>query len=166
MTTGKLTRPPSLFFEEFAVGDAIESVGRTITETDVVNFAALSGDWNLIHTNSVFSESHMFGQRVAHGMLVLSVATGLAVRLGFMDDTILAFRNIGEWRFQTPVFIGDTVRVRLRVEETKPMPRVGGGLLTFRVEVVNQRDEAVQRGTWGMLLKAKDGVGRTKDEEV
>jgi 3-hydroxybutyryl-CoA dehydratase len=154
MTAGKLTRVPSLYFEEFAIGDNITSVGRTITEADVVNFAALSGDWNLIHTNAVFSDGHMFGQRVAHGMLVLSIATGLAVRLGFMDDTILAFRNIGEWRFQSPVFIGDTVQVRLSVEETKAMPRVGGGLITFKVEVFNQRNEVVQRGTWGMLIKA------------
>ncbi|GIV75722.1 MAG: MaoC family dehydratase [Litorilinea sp.] len=155
MNERKLTRPRGLYFEEFAVGDQVESVGRTITETDVVNFAALSGDWNLIHTDAEYSQGQMFGQRVAHGLLILSVASGLAVRLGFLEETTLAFRSISEWRMQRPVFIGDTIHVRLTVEETKAMPRLGGGLVNFKVEVLNQRDEVCQRGTWEMLVKAR-----------
>lgn len=156
MSEGKLARSTGLYFEEFAPGDTVTSAGRTLTEADVVNFAALSGDWNLIHTNAHYAEGHMFGQRVAHGLLVLSVASGLAVRLGFMEETILAFRSIGEWRFQRPVFIGDTVRVRLTVGDTKPMPRLGGGLVQFGVEVLNQEDKVVQRGEWEMLVKAQE----------
>lgn len=156
MSRGKLARSTGLYFEEFIAGDTVTSMGRTITEADVVNFAALSGDWNLIHTNAQYSEGHMFGQRVAHGLLILSVASGLAVRLGFMEETILAFRSIGEWRFQRPVFIGDTVRVRLTVGETKPMPRLGGGLVTFGVDVLNQEDKVVQRGEWEMLVQARE----------
>jgi acyl dehydratase len=155
MSTGKLTRQTGLYFEEFEPGDEVTSVGRTITETDVVNFAALSGDWNLIHSNAEYSKEHMFGQRVAHGLLILSIASGLAVRLGFMEDTILAFRNVTDWRMQRPVVIGDTIHVRLAVEETKPMPRLNGGLVTFKVEVVNQNDEICQRGNWVMLVKGK-----------
>ncbi|MCC9074573.1 dehydratase [Litorilinea aerophila] len=155
MNERKLTRSRGLYFEEFAVGDQVESVGRTITETDVVNFAALSGDWNLIHTDAEYSQGQMFGQRVAHGLLILSVASGLAVRLGFLEETTLAFRSISEWRMQRPVFIGDTIHVRLTVEETKAMPRLGGGLVNFKVEVLNQRDEVCQRGTWEMLVKAR-----------
>jgi acyl dehydratase len=120
-----------------------------------VNFAALSGDWNLIHTDAEYSQGQMFGQRVAHGLLILSVASGLAVRLGFLEETTLAFRSISEWRMQRPVFIGDTIHVRLTVEETKAMPRLGGGLVNFKVEVLNQRDEVCQRGTWEMLVKAR-----------
>jgi acyl dehydratase len=147
--------PPSgLYFEEFSVGDAAESVGRTITEADVVNFAALSGDWNRIHTDAEFSRGHLFGERVAHGLLILSVASGLAVRLGFLEGTTLAFRSL-EWRMQRPVLIGDTVRVRLAVEETKAMPRLGGGLVNFKVDVLNQKDEVCQRGTWEMLVAAR-----------
>jgi len=141
MTTGKLARSTGLYFEEFSPGDQVVSMGRTITEADIVNFAALSGQ--------------LFGQRVAHGLLILSIASGLSVRLGFMEETILAFRSIGEWRFQRPVFIGDTVRVRLTVDETKAMPRLGGGLVTFKVDVLNQKGEVVQRGTWEMLVKAQ-----------
>jgi len=154
MTESKLTRPHGLFFEEFIIGDQTESVGRTITEADIVNFAGLSGDYNLIHTDAEYSKGQMFGQRVAHGLLVLSIASGLAVRLGFMEDTILAFRGL-EWKFTAPVFIGDTIRVRVTVEATKPMPRVGGGLVTLKMEVVNQKNEIVNRGTWDVLCRGK-----------
>lgn len=154
MTTRSLTRPMGLFFEEFQPGDSVESMTRTITETDVVNFAALSGDWNLIHTDAEYSKSHMFGQRVAHGLLILSIASGLAVRLGFLEGTTLAFRSV-EWKMQRPVVIGDTIRVRIVVEETKAMARLGGGLVNFKVEVLNQKDEVCQRGNWEMLVAGK-----------
>ncbi len=154
MTTRSLARTGGLFFEEFTIGDSVESVGRTITEADIVNFAALSGDWNLIHSDAEYSKAQMFGQRVAHGLLVLSIASGLAVRLGFMEETVMAFRGL-EWRFTKPIFIGDTVRLRVTVEEKKEMRRLGGGLVTFAMEVVNQNNEVVQRGTWEILCKGK-----------
>lgn len=154
MSTRSLARSGGLYFEEFAVGDVTESVGRTITEADVVNFAALSGDWNLIHTDAEYSKAQMFGQRVAHGLLVLSIASGLAVRLGFMEDTVIAFRGL-EWKFARPVFIGDTVRLRVTVDEKKVMARLGGGLVNFKLDVLNQKDEVVQRGVWEILCKAK-----------
>lgn len=155
MTTRKLTRPTGLYFEEFALGDQVESVGRTITETDVVNFAAFSADWNLIHTDAEFSAVHSpFQQRVAHGLLILSIASGQAVRLGFMEETVLAFRGL-EWKFSKPVFIGDTVRIRVTVQETKEMRRMGGGLVLFKVEVLNQKNEVCQRGVWEILCKGR-----------
>lgn len=160
MTESKLARRRGLFFEEFIVGDQTESVGRTITEADIVNFAGLSGDYNLIHTDAEYSKGQMFGQRVAHGLLVLSIASGLAVRLGFMEDTILAFRGL-EWKFVAPVFIGDTIRVRVAVEATKAVPRLGGGIVTLKMEVVNQKDEVVNRGTWEVVCK-----GRGEEQKV
>ncbi len=154
MSSGKLARIQGLFFEEFIIGDRTESVGRTVTEADVVNFAGISGDYNLIHTDTEYSSGHMFGQRVAHGLLVLSIASGLAVRLGFMEDTILALRGL-EWKFAAPVFIGDTIRLRVTVEGTKPMPRLGGGLVTLKMEVLNQKDEIVNRGQWEVLCRSQ-----------
>ncbi len=156
MSESKFVRSTGLYFEEFIPGESITSMGRTITEADVVGFASLSGDWNLIHTNTEYSKEHMFGQRVAHGLLILSIASGLAVRMGFMEETILAFRSIGEWKFQRPVFIGDTVRVRLTVGDMKAMPRLDGGLVNFDVEVLNHEDKVVQRGNWEMLVKARE----------
>ena len=156
--TRALAQPKGLFFEEFAIGDKVESLGRTITETDVVNFASLSGDWNLIHTDAEYSKEQMFGQRVAHGLLILSIASGQAVRLGFMEDTVLAFREV-EWKFSSPVFIGDTVHLRVTVAEKKLMARSGGGLVTFKMEVLNQNGKVCQRGLWKILCKSKEVSG-------
>ena len=152
MTT--LVRPHGLFFEDFNVGDDIETMARTITEADIVNFAGLSGDFYRLHTDEEYAKTTMFGTRIAHGLLVLSIATGLAMRLGFMEGTVEAFMGL-DWQFRRPVFIGDTVRVHLQVQEKKPMARLGGGLVTFRVRVLNQKDEVVQRGTWTILVKSR-----------
>ncbi len=144
-----------LYFEEFHAGQSITSVGRTVTEADVVAFAALSGDWNAIHTDAQHAAQHSFGQRVAHGLLVMSIASGLAMRLGFLEGTALAFRDIGNWKFSLPVFFGDTIHVRTTVIETKPMSRLGGGLVTLKIEILNQDDKVVQRGTWGVLVQGQ-----------
>lgn len=144
-----------LYFEEFTVGDEVTSVGRTITEADIVAFAALTGDWNQIHTDAEYARATPFGERIAHGLLGLSVATGLAVRLGFMEDTVIAFMEIGEWQFRAPIRIGDTIRLRASVQELRPMRRLGGGYVTFKVVLLNQRDETLQRGTWTVLMKSR-----------
>jgi 3-hydroxybutyryl-CoA dehydratase len=146
--------PRGMYFEEFEMGLEIETAARTITETDIVNFAGLSGDFNFIHTNAEASKETPFGQRVAHGMLVASIATGLAVQQGFIDGTTLAFREL-EWKFTRPVFIGDTVQVRIKVTETKPMPKLGGGLVVFEARVLNQKEEVVHKGVWTMLIKGR-----------
>jgi 3-hydroxybutyryl-CoA dehydratase len=146
----------SLYFEEFETGMSVTSMGRTITETDIVNFAGITGDWTQIHTNAEYAARHPFGQRVAHGLLALSIASALAARLGFVEDTILAFREIGEWKFSLPIFIGDTIHMRAIVTGTKAMRRLGGGSVTFKVEILNQRDEVVQRGTWGLLVRSRE----------
>ena len=143
-----------LYFEQFGVGDTVTSQGRTITEADIVNFAALSGDWNPIHVDAEHAKEGIFGERIAHGLLGLSVATGLAAQLGFITETAIAFRGL-EWKFVGAIRIGDTIHMRADIAETKAMPRLGGGLVTLSVEIVNQRGEVVQRGTWTMLMKAK-----------
>lgn len=140
-------------FEEFTIGDSVVTQGRTITEADIVNFAGLSGDWTAIHVDAEAAREGVFGQRVAHGVLGLAIATGLVVRLGLIDGTVIAFMGL-DWKFRSAIVIGDTVRVTAQVIEKKPMPRLGGGLVTFNVEILNQRDEVVQRGAWTMLVKA------------
>jgi 3-hydroxybutyryl-CoA dehydratase len=141
-----------LYFEEFGIGDSATTPARTITEADVVAFAALSGDWTAIHSDAEYAKKTMFGERVAHGLLGLSIASGLTVRMGFIEDTVLAFRSL-EWKYGVPIKIGDTIHVRAEVAEKKAFPRLGGGAVTFNVEVLNQRDEITQRGTWTMLVK-------------
>jgi 3-hydroxybutyryl-CoA dehydratase len=142
-----------MYFEEFEPGMKVTTGGRTITETDIVNFAGLSGDFNFIHTNAVAAAETPFGQRVAHGMLVASIATGLAVQQGFIDGTTLAFRELS-WKFTKPVYIGDTVYVKFTVKKTKPMARLGGGLVIFEARVLNQDDEVVHKGDMYMLIKS------------
>ncbi len=144
-----------LYFEQFETGMRIVTSGRTVTETDVVSFAGLSGDYNGIHTDAVFAAASPFGARVAHGLLVLSIASGLAVSTGFIEGTVLAFREINEWKFSLPVYIGDTVHVVLEVLETKALPRLGGGAVVLALAVVNQDGKTVMRGKWTVLVRGK-----------
>jgi 3-hydroxybutyryl-CoA dehydratase len=144
-----------LYFEEFQAGQMIRSAARTVTETDVVAFAALSGDWAPIHTDAVYAGQSLYGQRIAHGMLGASLATSLAMRTGILDDTILAFREIRDWKFSMPILLGDTIHVQIKVTETRRVARLGGGLITLEVELINQNEQAVQRGTWVVLVKSK-----------
>ena len=146
--------PRGMYFEEFEVGIEVVSPGRTITEADVVAFAGVSGDYNQLHTDEEFAKGLMFGQRIAHGMLVLSIATGLAARLGFIEGTALAFREL-TWKFSQPVFFGDTIYIKATCKETKPMPRLGGGVVKFDVRVANQDGKTVQRGEWQLLMASR-----------
>lgn len=147
--------PRGLYFEEFAAGQRIVTAGRTITETDVVQFAGLSGDFNQIHVDQAYSAQTPVGRRVAHGLLIAAVASGLAVQTGVMEGTVLFFREIVEWKFVRPVFIGDTLRVEMEVKELKAMPRIGGGQALVALDVKNQKDETLMRGTLTVLVASK-----------
>lgn len=141
-----------LYYEEFEPGLQITTAARTVTEADVVQFAGVSGDFNSIHTDAAYSQDSFYGQRVAHGLLVFSIASGLAFRTGMMEGTVIAWRDIGDWRFSQPVFIGDTVHAQLQVTQVKEMPRLGGGRVDLEVRVVNQDDKVVMKGRWGLLV--------------
>jgi acyl dehydratase len=144
-----------LYFEEFEEGQVYVSAGRTITESDIVAFAGLSGDYNQIHIDAEFSKTTPFGQRVAHGLLVTSIASGLVTLSGLIDGTVLAFREISSWKFTKPVFIGDTIHVQTEIINTKALKRVGGGAVELELSVINQHDEAVMKGIWKVLIASK-----------
>lgn len=144
-----------LYFEEFTVGQKIVTEKRTITEADIMDFARLSGDDNRIHTDAEFSKTTPFGRQIAHGLLGLSIASGLAWKTGLMDGTVIAFREVKEWKFVKPVFIGDRLHAELETIETKALPRIGGGSVTISIEVKNQNDEVCHRGTWVVLIMSK-----------
>jgi len=110
-----------LYFEEFTVGQVVKTLSRTVSEDAIFSFAGLTGDYNQIHTDAEFAKSTQFGQRVAHGLLGLSIATGLIMRTGFLESTVLAFREIQDWKFVKPIFIGDTIHALLTVAEMKPL---------------------------------------------
>ena len=147
------TRPRGRYFEEFEIGEIIESAARTVTETDVVIFAGLSGDYNQLHTDVEYAKDTLFGERVAHGLLGLAIVSGLAARLGFIEGTVQAFREL-EWKFSGPIKIGDTIRARFEIRKKREMRRLGSGLITLNVAVLNQRDEVVQKGVWKALIKS------------
>jgi len=142
------------YFEDFEVGEEAMTAGRTVTETDIVNFAGITGDWNEIHTNKELAASGPFGQRIAHGALVFSIATGLSVRLGQTADTVIAFYGLDRLRFVKPTLIGDTIRVRQKVE-SKNERDSSSGIVTMLNEVINQRDEVVVSYTAKVLLKRR-----------
>jgi 3-hydroxybutyryl-CoA dehydratase len=158
MTEGSVMsqdRPRGLYFEEFEEAVDLVSPGRTITETDIQLFAGLTGDYTQIHTNVEFSKDTVFGQRVAHGLLGLSIASGLGARLGFIEGTAVALREIS-WKFTGPIFIGDTIHLKVVVSHKKAMPRLGMGLVTFDASLINQKDEVVQKGQWKALIQSQD----------
>ncbi len=146
-----------LWFEEFEVGQQVITTGRTISESDIVTFAGLSGDYNQIHTDAEFATKTAFGKRVAHGLLGLSIASGLIMRTGVLEGTVIAFREIGNWKFTSPVFIGDTLHAELNVIDKKAIPRLKGGSVTIEIAVKNQRDEVTMKGTWTALVANKPG---------
>lgn len=143
------------YFEEFSVGEKITTKKRTITEADIMQFAALTGDDNRIHTDPEFSKTTPFGKQIAHGVLGLSYALGLAWKTGMLDGTVIAFREMNEWKFVKPVFIGDSIYAEMETKEVKALPRIGGGSVTIVVEVKNQNDEVCHRGIWTVLMMSK-----------
>ena len=147
-------RPRGLYFEEMEVGSCVVSPGRTVTEADIVAFCGISGDYNELHSNAEFAKQTLFGQRIAHGLLGLAMASGLAGRLGLMEGTAQAFMGL-EWKFKQPVFVGDTIRVRVRVKRKREIKRLGGGLVIVDVAVVNQKDQVAQEGEWTLLIKSR-----------
>jgi len=147
--------------EEFEVGQVDESRARTITETDVVTFSWVSGDVNPMHTDAVHSAKSPIGQRIAHGALGLSIATGLSAGLGYLEGTAVAALGIDEWKFLKPILFNDTVRLRATVVSTRPTSKPDRGVLVRRMELVNQRDEIVQSGlmtTMVLSRAARDAI--------
>ena len=146
-----------LLFEDLAVGMRFDTPGRTITEADLVNFAGVSGDYNPLHTDEEFARTTLFGRRVAHGSLVLSLTAGLRQRTGVFEGTLLALLEIRSWRFLKPVFIGDTVRVTTTIQDVRETSNGERGVVVQRIDVVNQRGETVQQGELVSLIRRRAG---------
>jgi acyl dehydratase len=149
-----MTEPRGLFFEDFEPGYKVQTGGRTISEADIMMFAGLSGDWNPVHVDAEYAKTSLFGERVAHGLLGLSIATGLEMQTGLLKHTVEAFTGL-DWKWRAPIKIGDTIFVEAEVKEKKLLPGGASGLVEFNVAVKNQRGERVQRGTWSIVVKCK-----------
>ena len=141
------------YFDEIALGEEYESPGRTVTETDIVIFAGLSGDYNVLHTDAEFMKSSIFGERIAHGLLGLAIQAGLFTRATPAYAT-LAFVGL-RWKFKAPIKIGDTIRVRARVAAKREAEKPDRGLITLERRVLNQRDEVVQEGETDLMVERR-----------
>lgn len=146
--------PRGLYFEEFVVGATLRTRARTITESDLVAFAGLTGDYNPMHTDAEYCDGSFMGQRVAHGLLTLSYAVGQAYQLGILERTVLGFRGL-EMKFSAPVFIGDTIHAELKVAETRPARRLGGGVVVLEMRVIKQNGAIVQKGSLSLLMMSQ-----------
>ena len=144
-----------LYFEDVAVGFRFETPRRTVTEADLMAFAGVSGDFNPLHTDAVFAADSIYGERIAHGALVLSLATGLRQRVGLFDGTLMGLLEIRSWRFNAPVLIGDTIRVANEVTELRPTSKPDRGIMVQRVEVLKQDDTVAAEGELVMLLRRR-----------
>jgi acyl dehydratase len=141
------------YFNDVTVGQEWESLGRTVTEADVVNFAGLSGDFNPIHIDHEFARTTMFGRPIAHGLLVLSIGSGLGVHSPPMRTVALV--AIREWHFRAPVFIGDTLRVRTKVLALEERSRGRRAAVTWQRTIVNQEGKVVQEGVTVTLVEGR-----------
>lgn len=143
-----------MFFEEFEVGAEFKSPARTITETDLVQFAALTGDWNPIHTDEEYCKATPYGSRIAHGLFGLALIEGLKFRLGHFDGTAIA--SLG-WniKFSLPIRIGDTLHVKVRIASKRETKKADRGVLVESVQLVNQRREVVTEGEHTVMMRRR-----------
>jgi acyl dehydratase len=146
-----------LYFEDVEVGFRFETPRRTVTEADLAAFAGVSGDFNPLHTDAVFAADSIYGERIAHGALVLSITTGLRQRVGLFDGTLMGLLEIRGWRFAAPVLIGDTIRVVCEITELRETSRPDRGIMVQKIEVIKQDETVPAGGEFVMLLRRRSG---------
>jgi acyl dehydratase len=144
--------PRGRHFDDFRVGETFTTAARTVTESAVDQFAGISGDFNPLHTDEESARQSPMKGRVAHGMLVLAIATGLVNQLGLYEGTTLALLGMDRIRWTAPVKLGDTIHIVLTVKETRESSKPDRGVLVVDVAVRNQRDETVCQAEWTTLM--------------
>ncbi len=142
------------FFDEWVIDEEYMTPSRTITETDVVMFAAMSGDYNELHTSEEFMKNSQFGRRIVHGLLGLAISHGLLFRTGLTEGTAIAFLGVESWKFEAPIFFGDTIRVKMKVTEKRPSKsKPDRGIVKLFMEVIKQDETVVQSGFKIIMIK-------------
>ncbi|MEP9383058.1 MaoC/PaaZ C-terminal domain-containing protein [Nocardioides cheoyonin] len=142
----------ALYFEDFEEGQTFVTPARTVTEADVVSFAAWTGDYNPVHTDAEFARGTRFGQRIGHGVLGVSLCLGLMSRIGVFEGSAVALLGIDDWRFRLPLLIDDTVHCRITIVGTRLTSSGTTGVLQRRFELVNQRGEVLQDGRMDVMV--------------
>ena len=142
-----------LYFDDVAVGQEWESLGRTVTETDIIHFAGLSGDFNPIHIDHEYAKTTPFRRPIAHGLLVSAIGSGLGLSCPPMRT--LALLAIKDVQFLGPVFAGDTIHVRTKVVDKEVRSRGRRGVITWERRIVNQQGKVVQEGISQTLVEGR-----------
>jgi acyl dehydratase len=142
-----------MYFEEFMPSLTIITGIHQVTMQEIDNFTTLSGDNNPIHVDEQYASNTAYGKRIAHGLLVAAIVSGLAVQTGLAKHLVVS-REI-RWRFLGPVFIGDEIHAEISVKEMKPIPRLGNGLVTFVMRVYKQTGELVSSGQWEAIIRSR-----------
>jgi acyl dehydratase len=145
----------SSWFEELSEGDAFETAGRTIAEADLVSFSALTGDWHPQHADAEWAAGGPFGERIAHGMLLLSYSLGLAP---IDPDRVVALRGLDSVRFKRPVPIGETIRVRGTVSSLRPLDE-STGLVSLDWRVLAAEDRTAVRAELQAIWRREPASG-------
>lgn len=143
-----------LYYEEFEIGQVYKTPSRTVTEADIVIFAGLSGDYNPLHVDETYAAQTPFGKRVAHGLIGLSIVTGLSARTGLFDGTTLAMMEMN-WRYVAPIFPGDTVHADMSVSSKKKTSKPGCGIVVRDIKLINQDGTVVQEGAFTVMVRCK-----------
>jgi acyl dehydratase len=142
------------FYEDYSVGLQMTTPARTIGETEVSMFAMLTGDFNRLHTDAEYMKDSPFGERIAHGLLGLSIVNGLKYRTDLDPDGIIAFLGLN-WNFTAPIRFGDTIHAVLTVANLRPTKTPERGIITYGVQVINQHGTVVQQGEMTMMVKRR-----------
>ncbi len=148
--------PRGLYFEDFEIGKLYLTPRRTITSTDIVNFACLSGDFNAPHVDWEFCKQQPYKEPIAHGPLVLAIAGGLLCQSGLNDGTIVAMLGVENWRILLPVKHGDTLEVAVTPTEKRRTSKGNTGVVAFNRKILNQRRETVHEMTASSLYLCRE----------
>lgn len=149
---------PREFFEDYTEGEMLVSPSRTITEADIINFAMITGDWHPIHVDREYAEASYFGQRIAHGMLTLSLGGSLCMWMGpnvFAPKSFIAFLGFDHVRISNPTLIGDTLHWEGKVIRLERKSK-GRGVITYSAEIKNQREEVCASYVQNILVGRRD----------
>jgi acyl dehydratase len=142
------------YFDQLAVGDVFAGTrGRTITETDIAMFSAVSGDWSPLHNDAAYAANGPFGTRIAHGLLLVSMMTGLAPISG---QAVVALYGFDRVRFVNPVLLGDTITYTSKIAKLEPKGD-GRGLADVEFQICNQHENVCVAGTIKILLNKTPG---------
>jgi acyl dehydratase len=145
------------YFEDFEIGQEFRTPARTVTQTDIVNFACLSGDFNEVHTNFEYCKTTPFGEPIAHGPLVYAIMGGLQYASGVNDGTLLALLQIDAWRMLGPVKHGDTIHMVSKVVAKKETSKTDRGVVTFERRCVKQDGSVAQEMQATLLYRRRGG---------